>query len=180
MNMSYSSSSYRPVHPANHPNTTGNGYNQNHYTDNDNDYQSFNESQHHHNNSNTTSPTSTLYHRNVPSHATTQLQRQTSSHTPLTRMIRTVRSAVIFYKADSDYTLQHHAGGVISIVAFLIITLLTMNELYTYMDPQHHTHISVETRENMKNHIVCVYILHVIEYFISHPSVVVDSVQYRC
>lgn len=150
--MSYSPPyhTYRPIHPAT------NGY-ANTHRDNGNDYDEYNNNDSINNDysSHNTRPSNTLHHRNVRPNNT--LQRQTSTHTPLTRVIRTVRSADIFYKADNDYILQHHAGGLISIIAFSIITLLMLNECYQYIYPPPHTHISVETRKNMKDYMSISY-----------------------
>lgn len=95
----------------------------------------------------TNSAPSEVRHRQHHSHHDyTTASNDTTHVNLLNRFTRRIRSADIYHKTDTDYTIQSSTGGIITLISFVIITLLMLNELMSYIWPPIHHQLKVETR----------------------------------
>lgn len=96
-------------------------------------------------------------------------RRNNSSTSIASRISRSIRSVDIYHKTDTDYTIQHNAGGIISLCMIFIISILILSELYNYLFPPLHHQLSVEQRSQYQQHMY-------INFNITFPSLICNDI----
>ena len=113
--------------------TTYNSNNSNNY--NNNNYSS--------NNNNTSSSNTTQYNQGKRYDAPTTKSSSSSSSSSSYKL--NLRSFDIYTKLDKDYKVQTSHGGILSIIGWIIISILVLSEVSSYLKYQTKEHMIVDT-----------------------------------